>query len=150
MLNIVIAVVSALLGAITTGVIQHYLARASRAEARENHRRDRELEAVTAFAAGAAGHRRAMAVREDLRLSGATPEAIAAARTESHATRSAIEAPRIQVSILLPSLAAAAEEAIRATTDLRGATDQQTLNTLRENAIAATDRFIAAAARHFA
>ncbi|MFJ2109489.1 hypothetical protein ACIOHH_33515 [Streptomyces microflavus] len=45
---------------------------------------------------------------------------------------------------------AAAEKAIRATTDLRGATDQQTLNTLRESALAATDRFIAAAARHFA
>ncbi|MFJ6889887.1 protein kilB [Streptomyces californicus] len=150
MLNTVIALVSVLLGSITTGVIQHYLGRAARAEARDNHRRDRELEAVTAFAAGVAGHRRAMAVREDLRLSGADPEATGAARTESHATRSAIEAPRVQVSILVPSLAAAAEEAIRATTDLRGATDQQTLNTLRESALSATDRFIAAAARHFA
>ncbi|MEU3433111.1 hypothetical protein [Streptomyces sp. NPDC006863] len=55
--NIVIALVSALLGSITTGVIQHYLTRAARAEARENHRRDREVEAVTAFAASAAGHR---------------------------------------------------------------------------------------------
>ncbi|WP_158767806.1 hypothetical protein [Streptomyces sp. NRRL F-5702] len=54
------------------------------------------------------------------------------------------------MSILVPSLAAAAEEAIRATTDLRGATDQQTLNTLRESVLSAMDRFIAAAACHFA
>ncbi|THA65378.1 protein kilB [Streptomyces sp. A0642] len=150
MLSTVIAVVGTLLGAVVAGVLQHRTARTTRSEARDDHRRDRELEAVTALASAVAGHRRAMAVREGLRLSGADPQAIAAARAESHATRSAIEAPRVQVSILVPSLAAAAEEAIRATRTLRGATDEQTLETLRENALTAADRLIAAAARHFA
>ncbi|MEU9535839.1 protein kilB [Streptomyces sp. NPDC048213] len=150
MLSTVIAVASTLLGAVVAGVLQHRTARIARSEARGDHRRDRELEAVTALASAVAGHRRAMAVREGLRLSGADPQAIAAARAESHATRSAIEAPRVQVSILVPSLAAAAEEAIRATLTLRGATDEQTLGTLRENALTAADRLIAAATRHFA
>ncbi|MFF3127743.1 protein kilB [Streptomyces sp. NPDC057908] len=150
MLSTVIAVVGTLLGAVVAGVLQHRTAHTTRSEARDDHRRDRELEAVTAFASAAAGHRRAMAVREGLRLSGAAPEAIAAARAESHATRSAIEAPKVQVAILVPSLAAAAEEATRAALALRGAPDQQTLDTLRENALTATDRFVAAAARHFA
>ncbi|MER6723337.1 protein kilB [Streptomyces halstedii] len=150
MLSTVIAVVGTLLGAVVAGLIQHRTARTTRGEARDDHRRDRELEAVTAFASAVAGHRRAMVVREGLRLSAADPETIAAARAESHATRSAIEAPRVQVAILTPSLSATAEEATRAAVCLRGSPDQQTLNRLRENAIEATDRFVAAAARHFA
>lgn len=150
MLSTVIAVVGTLLGAVVAGLIQHRTARTTRGEARDDHRRDRELEAVTAFASAVAGHRRAMAVREGLRLSGADPEAIAAARAESHATRSAIEAPKVQVSILVPSLAAAAEEATRAALALRGAPNQQSLDTLRENAVTAADQFVAAAARYFA
>ncbi|MFE3601360.1 protein kilB [Streptomyces sp. NPDC059142] len=150
MLSTVIAVVGTLLGAVVAGLIQHRTARTTRSEARDDHRRDRELEAVTAFASAVAGHRRTMAVREGLRLSGADPEVISAARAGSHATRSAIEAPKVQVAILIPSLATAAEEATRATLALRGAPDQQTLDTLRENALTATNRFVAAAARHFA
>ena len=150
MLSTVIAVVGTLLGAVVAGLIQHRTARTTRSEARDDHRRDRELEAVTAFASAVAGHRRAMAVREGLRLSGADPEAIAEARAKSHATRSDIEAPKVQVSILVPSLAAAAEEAPRAAIALRGAADQQLLDTLRENAVTAADRFVAASARHFA
>ncbi|MEV6147069.1 protein kilB [Streptomyces sp. NPDC051992] len=150
MLSTVIAVVGTLLGAVVAGLIQHRTARTTRSEARDDHRRDRELEAVTAFASAVAGHRRAMAVREGLRLSGADPEAVTAARAESHATRSAIEAPKVQVSILVPSLAATAEEATRAALALRGAPDQQSLDTLREDAVTATNQFVAAAARYFA
>jgi hypothetical protein len=150
MLSTVIAVVGTLLGAVVAGVLQHRTARTTRSEARNDHRRDRELEAITAFASAVAGHRRAMAVREGLRLSGADPETLAAARAESHATRSAIEAPKVQVSILVPSLAAAAEGATQAALALRGAPDQQTLDAHREDALTAADLFVAAAARHFA
>ncbi|MFF3958788.1 protein kilB [Streptomyces sp. NPDC001890] len=180
MLSTVIAVVGTLLGAVVAGLIQHRTARTARSEARDDHRRDRELEAVTAFASAVAGHRRAMAVREELRLSGADldavaafasavaghrramavreglrldgadPETLTAARVESHTTRAAIEAPKVQVLILVPSLAAAAEEATRATFALRNAPDRLTLDALREDAVKATDQFVAAAARYFA
>ncbi|MFI9311228.1 protein kilB [Streptomyces triculaminicus] len=150
MLNTVIAVVSALLGAVVSGVIQHHLARSARAEARDDHRRDQALEAVKEFAAAVAGHRRTMTVREGLRLDGATEEAFAEARAASHATRSAIEAPKVMVSILVPSLAPAAEEATRAVFALRGATDKAALDALREDAITAADRFVAATSRRFA
>lgn len=150
MLTTVIAVVGTLLGAVVAGVIQHRTARTTRAEARDDHRRDKELKAVTAFAAAVAGHRRTMAVREGLRLDGASDEAFAEARAASHTTRSAIEAPKVLVSILVPSLTPATEEAMRAVLALRGATDKATLDALREDAITAADRFVAAASRHFA
>ncbi|MEU1312627.1 protein kilB [Streptomyces cinnamoneus] len=149
MLNTVIAVVSALLGAVVSGVIQHRLARSARAEARDDHRRGQVLEAVKEFAAAVAGHRRTMTVREGLRLDGATAEAFAEARAASHATRSAIEAPKVLVSILVPLLAPAAEEATRAVLALRGATDKDSLDVLREGAVTAADGFVAAACRHF-
>ncbi|MEU8764969.1 protein kilB [Streptomyces hydrogenans] len=150
MLATVIAVLGTLLGAVVAGVIQHRTARAGRDAVRTDQRTARELDAVTALASAVAAHRRAMAVREDLRLTGDAPDAYAAARAESHATRSAIEAPRVLVSILVPALAPAADEAAKASYALRGARDLDTLAARREAAIAAADRFTAAAARHFA
>lgn len=114
-----------------SGVIQHRLARTTSAEAREDHRRT-------------------MTVREGRRLDGAAAEAFPEARAASHATRSAIEAPKVLVSILVPSLAPAAEEATRAVLALRGATDKDSLDVLREGAVTAADRFVAAASRRFA
>ncbi|WP_371637730.1 protein kilB [Streptomyces zaomyceticus] len=150
MLATVIAVLGTLLGAVVAGIIQHRTARAGRDATRADTRRDREVEAVTTLAAALAAHRRAMVVREDLRLSGAGADRIAAARAESHATRSAIEAPRVLVAILTPALAAAATTAAQAAYALRGAADRTTLDTLREAAIDAGDTFVATAARHFA
>ncbi|WP_330335819.1 protein kilB (plasmid) [Streptomyces sp. NBC_00536] len=149
MLSTAIAVLGTLLGAVVAGAIQHRTTRTSFIEARQEHRQDKELAAATAFAAALAGHRRAMAVREGLRLDEAAPEVLAAARAESHATRSAIEAPKVTVSILMPSLTAAAEEAARAAVALREAPDHESLDALRERAIAAADRFVTAAALHF-
>ncbi|MFD8415474.1 protein kilB [Streptomyces sp. NPDC059650] len=149
MLSTVVAVVGTLLGAVVAGGIQYRTTRASLSEARQEHRQDKELAAATAYASALAAHRRAMAVREGLRLDGAAPEAFAAARAESHATRSAIEGPKVTVSILVPGLTAAAEEAARATYALRNARDHRALDALREGAIAAADRFVAAAAGHF-
>ncbi|MDX2695945.1 protein kilB [Streptomyces ipomoeae] len=150
MLTTVIAVIGTLAGAIVAGLLQHRTARTARDEARDDHRRDKELEAVTAFASAVAAHRRAMVIREELRLSGADADQVAAARAESHTTRSAIEAPKVLVSILAPGLAQDAEAAARASYALRGAADPDTLNSLREAAITAADHFTAAAARHFA
>ncbi|MFH9959725.1 protein kilB [Streptomyces roseolus] len=150
MLATVIAVLGTLLGAIVAGTLQHRTARAGRDAVRADQRTTRELDAVAALAAAVAAHRRAMAVREDLRLSGADDQALAAARAESHATRSAIEAPRVLVSILVPALAPAAEQAVRAAYALRGAPDTATLDARRETAIKAADALTAAAAAHFA
>ncbi|MFF6794561.1 protein kilB [Streptomyces filamentosus] len=150
MLATVIAVLGTLLGAVVAGAIQHRSARAGRDAVRADARRDRELAAAADFAAAVAAHRRAMAVREGLRLSGADDQALAAARAESHATRSAIEAPRVLVAILTPVLAPAAERAARASYALRGAPDAAALDALRETAIQAADAFTAAASRRFA
>ncbi|MEV6357912.1 protein kilB [Streptomyces hydrogenans] len=149
MLSTVIAVLGTLLGVIVAAAIQHRTTRANLDATRQEQRRDKELAAATAFASALAAHRRAMAVREGLRLDGAAPEAFAVARAESHATRSAIEGPKVTVSILMPDLAAAAEEAARATYALRSTPDHKTLDALRENAIAAADRFVTAAAGRF-
>lgn len=146
MLSTVIAVVGTLLGAVVAGLIQNRTART----AREIARRDKELEAVTAFASAVAAHRRAMAVREDLRLTGADADSIAAARTESHTTRAAIEAPKVLVSILMPRLAPAADRAAQASYALRGAHSAARLNALRETAIEAANDFTSFAAARFA
>ncbi|MFF8410551.1 hypothetical protein [Streptomyces omiyaensis] len=74
---------------------------------------------------------------------------LAAARAESHATRSAIEAPRVLVAILTPALAPAAERAARASCALCGAPDGGVLDALREAAIQAVDTFTEEAARRF-
>ncbi|WP_414170911.1 protein kilB (plasmid) [Streptoverticillium reticulum] len=150
MLSTVIAVLGTLLGAVVAGLLQHRAARTARDDARIDHRRDQELTAVTDFASAIASHRRAMTVREELRLTGADPDRLTEARAESHNTRSAIEAPKVLVAILAPSLAPAAQEAAQASYAIRNAADLETLTALREDAIKAADRFVAAAARRFA
>ncbi|MFE6689729.1 protein kilB [Streptomyces sp. NPDC057743] len=142
----IIAVAGTLLGSVTAYALQQRAARTERAEARaESSRRDR-LAAVTALVSALADHRRAMWVREDLRLSGAEQDAYTAARAESHATRSAVTAPLTEVTILAPDLARTAHAAARATYALRGAEDADTLAALREAAITAADQLVAAAA----
>ncbi|MEU2245035.1 protein kilB [Streptomyces sp. NPDC018338] len=148
MLAAVIAVIGTLLGAIVAGFIQQRTARTARDAARVDHRRDRELEAVTNFAFAVAAHRRAMFVREDLRLSGAEADHAVQSRTESHVACSAIESPRVLVSILVPALGSAA--AVQASYALRSALDTDTLAELRQSAADAADNFATAAARHFA
>ncbi|MGW2599979.1 protein kilB [Streptomyces klenkii] len=150
MLSTVIAVLGTLLGAVVAGLLQHRAARTARDDARVDHRRDQELTAVTDFASALASHRRAMAVREDLRLTGADPDRLTEARAESHHTRSAIEAPKVLVSILAPSLAPAAEAAAKASYAIRNAANLEELTALRADAIQAADHFVAAAARRFA
>ncbi|TGG79174.1 protein kilB [Streptomyces albus] len=128
--------------AITSG----YQARAART-ARQETRRAEGLAAVEALVAALADHRRAMWFREDLRLRG---EDWSAARTESHATRSAITGPLLRVQLLLPAAAGAAQDAAAAVYALRNADGHPTLNAARTDALTASDDLVAAVGRHLA
>ncbi|WP_411076580.1 hypothetical protein [Streptomyces sp. cmx-4-7] len=94
-------------------------------------RRDQALEAVTALAT-----RRAQFVCEELRLPGAEETRLDAALAELHATRAAIETPRVLVAVLLPALAPAVDAVAQASYALRDAPDADALTALRQDGIA--------------
>lgn len=144
----VIAVLGTLAGGLLTGGLQARISRGARREDRETARREAQLAAVTALVGALADHRRAMWVREDERLSGATGDRLAEARAASHATRAAITAPQTTVEILAPELADVAKAAARAAYALRNAPSRTELDELREAAMNASDRLVAAAAEH--
>ncbi|WP_121833694.1 protein kilB [Streptomyces sp. S1] len=146
MLSAVIAVAGTLLGAVVAGLIQHRTTRA----AQDETRRTAIVNAVSSLTAALADHRRAMWVREDLRLTGGSSEAYRAARAASHATRSAVTAPHTALAVLAPQLAPLADAAARATYALRGAETAGTLARLRDDALAATDRLVTATAEALA
>ncbi|MEW1754105.1 protein kilB [Streptomyces angustmyceticus] len=138
----IIAILGTLAGVSVTAWFQQRGQRAERtATAAAAHRRD-ALDAVTDLVTALADHRRTMWLREDARLSGAD---WAAFRADSHVTRAAITAPAVRVTVLLPGLAATVQAAAAATYAMRNATDHDTLNTAREDAITATDRLTHAA-----
>ncbi|MFD6434285.1 protein kilB [Streptomyces venezuelae] len=137
-----IAVAGTLLGSITAYFLQQ------RGSDRAALRRDR-LTAVSALTVALADHRRAMWVREELRLSGADATIYDAARRESHTTRSAITAPLATLSILAPGLAGVAQDAVDAAYGLRGAESPQALNAAREVAIAACERLVRESSKTF-
>lgn len=149
MVTAVVAVLGTLAGSLVTGMLQHFSLRAARrAEAAEAWRRE-ALAAVGDLAAALADHRRAMFLREDIRLRG---EDWTEARTESHRTRSAITIPLLSVQLLMPAVAEDARVAVRAVYALRGAHEsgEAGLVARREHAIAMADEFVAAAGRHLA
>lgn len=141
-----IAVAGTLLGSITAYVLQQRTARTDRAESRAHEARRDRVAAVTALTVALADHRRAMWVREDLRISGAPEGEYREARAASHATRSALTAPLTTLVILAPALADAAHAAAAASYALRSAPDAEALNTRRLAAIEAADRLVRAAA----
>lgn len=147
MLTAIVAVLGTLAGSVLTGALGHLSQRAQRAADAAADRRTQGLAAVTELATALADHRRAMWVREDLRLRG---EDWTAARTESHATRSAITAPLLRVSILLPAVAPAAQAAARATYAMRDCHNQTNLQVAREHAITTADDLVEAAAHAIA
>ncbi|MEU3860627.1 protein kilB [Streptomyces sp. NPDC028722] len=102
-----IAVAGTLLGGALTGLMQFRRDRAAPADRRADALRSAPGELVAALG----DHRRAMWHREDLRLSCASAEAVAAARAASHATRSAVTAPLAAVCVLEPSPAEPARRA---------------------------------------
>ncbi|MEW2286928.1 protein kilB [Streptomyces sp. NPDC047841] len=142
----VIAVAGTLLGGAFTALLQSRRERAARAERRAEALRVALGELVAALG----DHRRALWHREDLRLNGAGQDVTEAARAATHATRSAVTAPLVAVSVLEPSLAPAARQAALAAFGLRDAADHTVPAARREAAIAATDELVAAAGRAMA
>ncbi|MFF0484123.1 protein kilB [Streptomyces sp. NPDC004435] len=145
-LTSVIAVVGTLLGALVAGLLQYRLTRRERVAVQAADLRRERLAAVTALVSALAEHRRAMWVREDLRLNGADAAVYEQARAASHATRAAITAPLTAVQILVPALAGQAAMAAGAAFSLRHAADADALNAGRDAAIAAADQLVLAAA----
>ncbi|GAB2952889.1 hypothetical protein GCM10027028_63960 [Streptomyces sundarbansensis] len=118
MLTAVIAVLGTLARSFVTGALQHFAQRAQRAAEELSARRAAGLDAVADLSAALADHRRAMAVRGEIRLAGGD---WSAARSESHVTRSAVTAPLLRVRLVLPELAGAAQFAVQAVYDMRAA-----------------------------
>ncbi|MGW8725777.1 protein kilB [Streptomyces sp. NPDC055808] len=136
----VIAVVGTLLGSVTAFLLQQISTKTT------TLRRDR-LAAITALTVALADHRRAMWVREELRLSNVATPAYEAARAESHATRSALTAPLTTLSLLAPDLSGTAQRAAEAAYALRAAPDLTTLTARRMTAIEACDCLVREAAK---
>ncbi|MFF9345628.1 protein kilB [Streptomyces sp. NPDC014734] len=139
----VVAVIGTVLGAATVGVQQYFAVRAQRRQAL----RDRAMTALGDLSVALADHRRAMWTREDLRLSGAAPGEVAEAREASHVTRSAVTAPQVALTVLLPALRLDIDAAVRATYDMRHAQTTEVLASRREKAVCAADALTATAAR---
>ncbi len=138
----VVAVIGTVLGAGVVGVQQYYAARSQRRQAL----RDRAMTALTELSTALADHRRAMWMREDLRLSGVAPAEVAAAREASHVTRSAVTAPQVALTVLLPQLRLDVDAAVRAAYAMRGAANVEVLASRREEAVAAADALTATTA----
>jgi hypothetical protein len=143
----IIAVAGTLLGGLLTALLQSRSTRAARTADRADRRADDLRAALGNLVAAIGDHRRTMWHREHLRLTGAPAANYDTARAASHTTRSAVTAPLVAVSILEPDLAPAANRAAQTAFDMRGAADLDTLTTLREHAITATDDLVAAAGR---
>jgi hypothetical protein len=143
----IIAVAGTLLGGLLTAVLQSRSTRAARRDDRAERRAADLRAALGELVAAIGDHRRTMWRREHLRLTGAPAADYDAARAASHATRSAVTAPLVAVSILEPELEPAARRAARAAFGLRGAADLDALAAMREDVITATDDLVAAAGR---
>ncbi|WP_067491709.1 protein kilB [Actinomadura hibisca] len=146
----IIAVTGTLAGGLLTGMMQARVSRTAREDARDEQRRAERLAAVADFTSAVANHRRAMWVREDLRLNSAELSAVATARQESHMTRSAITSPLVRLKVVAPALAAAADAAAEAAYELRNAPDTDALSERRRVALEAENEFVQAASAHFA
>ncbi|MER6841972.1 hypothetical protein [Streptomyces platensis] len=97
---------------------------------------------MTELVSALAAHRQAMWLREEARLAGGEWRE---ARAASHATRDAITAPAVRVTVLMPSLADTAKAAADATYAMRNATDHAALDTARARANAAAEGLVTAA-----
>lgn len=142
MLAVSIAVMGTLAGSFLTGALQHHAQRAQRVAAELSARRSAGLDAVADLSVPLADHRRAMLVREEIRLAGGD---WSTARSESHLTRSAVTAPLLRVRLLLPEVAVAAQLAVQAAYEVRAADSPAALQEARERAIRAADGLVAAA-----
>ncbi|MFJ7242156.1 hypothetical protein ACIQWB_34195 [Streptomyces olivaceus] len=102
MITTLVAVIGTLLGSIVTGTFQHLAAdRARRDSAAEQLRLDR-LDAVTTLASADSDHRRALWMRGEARLRGASNTEQEELRAASHITRSAITRRLVALRLLVP------------------------------------------------
>ncbi|MGW3045831.1 protein kilB [Kitasatospora sp. NPDC001159] len=144
----IITIAGTLAGAVTAGLIQQRSTRTERSAGLAETRRSERVEAVTALLVALADHRRAMVLREEIRLTkGADSPEYAAARAASHETRAAITAPHATLSILVPALAGPAQAAVSAVYRIRGVEHAGYLECARTEAVDTSDRLVAAAAR---
>ncbi|MFJ2194195.1 protein kilB [Kitasatospora sp. NPDC087861] len=144
----IITIAGTLAGAVTAGLIQQSGARTERTAGRTEARRSERIEAVTALLVALADHRRAMTLREEIRLTkGADSPEYAAARVVSHETRAAITVPHATLSILVPALADSAQAAVDAVYRIRGVEHAGYLEAARFEAVETSDRLVAAAAQ---
>ncbi|RZD64985.1 pRL2-23 [Streptomyces albidoflavus] len=150
MLATLLAVAGTLLGALVSGLLQHHLTRAARAEARAVQHRTAQLDAVTDLADALSAHRRAMWAVLDATLTGAEDGRVTELRDESHRTRAAVTAPAVRIRLLIADQAVrdAATTAIAATYAIRDAADPAHLDALRQAALSAHDHLVEKAARH--
>ncbi|MEU6112593.1 pRL2-23 [Streptomyces albidoflavus] len=150
MLATLLAVAGTLLGALVSGLLQHHLARAARAEARAVQHRTAQLDAVTDLADALSAHRRAMWAVLDATLTGADSGRVTELRDESHRTRAAVTAPAVRIRLLIADqvVRVAATTAIAATYAIRDAADLTHLETLRRAALSTHDLLVEEAARH--
>ncbi|MFD7549564.1 hypothetical protein [Streptomyces sp. NPDC059816] len=152
MITTVLAVVGTLLGSIVTGTFQHLAAgRAERAASAEQLRRVR-LDAVTALASAGSDHRRALWMRGEARLRGASGPELEELRTRSHSTRSAVTRPLVALRLLVPdpTVHTTAQAMVVATYDMvDSVTSIEELTAAQDVARDAHDRFVDAAAAYF-
>lgn len=147
-----LAVVGTLAGSLLTGLLQHRVARADRADARAEQLRQRRMDAVTALAVALADHRRAMWELMDAVLTGADAQRVVALRDETHRTRSAVTAPAVSLRLLIPDPAAraAADAAVQATYRMRDAASLDALQDARRVALGTHDDMVRAAGAYLA
>ncbi|MFD4535607.1 protein kilB [Kitasatospora sp. NPDC058397] len=157
-LTTLVAVLGTLLGTLGAGYMQQRAARAERAEARRESREQARVQALRDLVTALDAHRRAMWLREKIRLAdpdaadrnGARAARYDEARTASHLTRAAITGPLVTLSVLAPALAGLANDAAEASYAMRNAPDPDVLAAARNSAVAAVMSLVAAAGEQLA
>lgn len=138
----IITTTAALLGIILGSVLQHWLVVSNRRVAR----RAEIVTAVSDLSAALSKHRKMMWLREKSRLDGDTATH-SQVKLQTMEAASAAAAPLAKVQILAPVLSDVAKNAVLASNEMRGSTDEAGLNVRRERAVLAADALVLAASR---
>jgi hypothetical protein len=146
MLESIIGIIGVLAGTVVQARLQQRAQRVEREEVRAGAHRVDRIGAVQALAVALADHRRTMIRRKELFLGDADDAEMAAARDQTHATRAALTAPHVQVQLLVPELAEAADNAVTAAYGIRAAGNALALDAARSVAVGAAEHFLVCAA----
>ncbi|MGJ5899426.1 protein kilB [Streptomyces niveiscabiei] len=144
MITTIVAVAGTLAGSLLTGLLQYAVQRATRREDAAAISISDGLAAIEELVQALEDHRRAMWVREELRLA---DQDWSQAREESHRTRSAITGPLLRVQLLLPDLAPTAKAAAQAAYNMREADGPGVLDCARQVAALKSEELVEAAGR---